>query len=248
MVDPKTSRRTFLLHLAALGLVGFRPPQRKPIIMTVNGPINPEGMGNTLVHEHILVDFIGARLSSPERWSRDAVADAALPYLDELKNAGCDTFVDCTPNHVGRDVVLLTALSSLTKLNIITNTGYYGGSDNKFLPDHAFTETAGQLAARWVNEWKLGIEKTGVRPGFIKTSVNPGPLSDISKKLIKAAALAHVRSGLTIASHTGPAVAAFEQLDILKREKVDPAAFIWVHAQNEPDRNQYVAAAGSGPG
>src|SRR5690606_8673392 len=70
--------------------------------------------------------------------------------------------------------------------------------------------------------------------------------SEISKKLIKAAAITHKQSGLTIASHTGDGQAAMEQLEILKQEEVDPAAWIWVHAQSEPDFNLHRQAADQG--
>lgn len=214
--------------------------------MTVLGPIEPFTMGTTLTHEHILVDFIGAKVTSPDRWNQDEVMDKALPHLDEAKAAGCKTFIDCTPNYLGRDVVLLKRISETVKFNIITNTGYYGGSDHKFLPDHAFTETADALANRWSSEFKFGIDKTGIKPGFIKISVNPETLSDISKKLITAAGMTHLRTGLTIASHTGPAVPAMEQIAILKKSKINPSAFIWVHAQAEKDRTNFVKAAKEG--
>lgn len=246
------TRRQFLLTFPGLVLTfsAFRSRSilqtKVPIIMTVRGPVDPASIGNTLVHEHILVDFIGAKMINNERWNRHEVMDKVLPYLDEVKLAGCNTLVDCTPNYLGRDVVLLEKLSATAGINIITNTGYYGGSDNKFLPDHAFTETADTLANRWINEWKFGIDKTGIKPGFIKTSVNPGALSDISKKLINAAAITHLKTGLVIASHTGPAVAALEQIEILKKGKISPSAFIWVHAQMEKDRTNYVKAAKDG--
>lgn len=247
------TRRHFLLTLPGLALTfsAFRShsilQQTKGlVIMTVRGPVDATSIGNTLVHEHLLVDFIGAKLINNERWNKDEVMDKVLPFLDEIKLAGCKTFIDCTPNYLGRDVVLLERLSSTAGMNIITNTGYYGGSDNKFLPDHAFTETADALANRWINEWKFGIDKTGIKPGFIKTSVNPGPLTDISKKLINAAAITHLKTGLTIASHTGPAVPAMEQIEILKKGKISPSAFIWVHAQTETDRSYFVKAAKDG--
>lgn len=245
----KQTRRHFMLTLPGIILsttLFGRRQQRPNVIMTVRGPIDPASLGKTLIHEHILVDFIGAKLINSDRWNRDEVMDKVLPFLDEVKAEGCNTLIDCTPNYLGRDVVLLEKLSANAGINIITNTGYYGGSDHKFLPDHAFTETADALANRWINEWKFGIDKTKVKPGFIKMSVNPGPLSDISKKLVRAAAIAHLKTGLTIASHTGPAVAALEQITLLKKERIDPSAFIWVHAQNENDRSNFVKAAKEG--
>jgi phosphotriesterase-related protein len=249
---PSISRRTFIqtLPVMAVAVSGFKlrtPFQaKKPIVMTVLGPIDPSAMGTTLPHEHILVDFIGAKVTTSDRWSRDEVMDKALPHLDEAKAAGCNTFIDCTPNYVGRDVVLLKRISETVKFNIITNTGYYGGSDHKFLPDHAFTETADALANRWSNEYKFGVDQTGIKPGFIKISVNPETLSDISKKLITAAGITHLRTGLTIASHTGPAIPAMEQIAILKKSKINPSAFIWVHAQSEKDTTNFAKVAKEG--
>jgi phosphotriesterase-related protein len=216
------------------------------IIMTVGGPVPTGKMGVSLIHEHILVDFIGADLISAERWNKVKVAERVLPFLRQIKESGCQTFVECTPEYLGRDVLLLKSLSDRSGLNIITNTGYYGAANDKFLPKHAFDETAEQLSLRWIDEWKNGIDDTGIKPGFIKIGVDTGPLSEIDKKLIKAAALAHLQTGMSIASHTGPAVPAFEQLDILKQEGVAPEAFIWVHAQAEKDLSKHVKAAAMG--
>ncbi|MEX1238269.1 MAG: phosphotriesterase [Cyclobacteriaceae bacterium] len=246
------NRRAFLKEsfLFSAGMVGLMQParaaERKRQVMTVRGPIDASLMRNTLVHEHILVDFIGAEEINPPRWDREEVFHKVIPYLEEAKQVGCHTLIDCTPNYLGRDVVLLKQLSDKTGLIIITNTGYYGGSDNKFLPAHVFTETAEQLAGRWIKEWQNGIDGTPVKPGFMKISVNASHLSDVSLKLIRAAALTHRKTGLTIASHTGPAVPAFEQIEVLKSQRIDPAAFIWVHAQNESDADQYVKAVQEG--
>lgn len=249
---PSYTRRRFLTTSLALGvgMVGLShtvaAAKKKKKVMTVSGMIDADAMGNTLVHEHILVDFIGAEDVNPPRWDREVVIEKMLPYLREANAAGCHTFVDCTPNYLGRDVALLKILAEKSGLNIITNTGYYGGSDHKFLPAHAFQESADQLSSRWIFEWEKGIDGTGIRPGFIKISVNPWHLSDMSLKLIHAAALTHRKTGLTIASHTGPAIPAFEQIAILKANKVDPGAFIWVHAQSEEDVSQHVRAAREG--
>ncbi|MEJ1238215.1 phosphotriesterase [Chryseolinea sp. T2] len=246
-------RRTFLeLALAALplSLRATTIPEPKSIpfegkVVTVNGAIAPEALSTTLIHEHILVDFSGYAQYDPTRWNDDDVVQKMLPFLKELKEAGCRSLIDCTPNFLGRDPLLLSRLSKLSGLHIITNTGYYGGSDNKYLPPQAFSETAEQLAARWIRETTEGLDGTKIYPGFIKISVNPGPLSEVSRKLIAAAAMTHLQTGLTIASHTGPAVAAFEELSILQKRGVAPGAFIWVHAQNAT-AEEHIRAAQQG--
>ncbi|MBD2704057.1 phosphotriesterase [Spirosoma sp. BT702] len=222
------SRRSFLRSsLAACSLL--RRPER--IVHTVTGPMPASKMGLTLIHEHILVDFIGADKITADRWKREDVVAKMLPYLQTLKQLGCQTLLDCTPAYLGKDTLLLKELSERSGIHLLTNTGYYGASDNKYLPAFAHTETADQLADRWIADFQNGIDGTGIRPGFIKIGVNPGSLSELHRKLVIAAARTHKRTGLTICSHTGPYVPAFEQLDLLKQEGVRPDAFVWVHAQ-----------------
>jgi phosphotriesterase-related protein len=220
--------------------------KKEGIIMTLNGPLSPKDMGITLTHEHILVDFIGADSINEGRWDNSQVIEKALPFLKEIRKEGCKTFVDCTPAFLGRDPLLLKALSDSSGLNILTNTGYYGAGNNKYLPAFAFTETADELSERWVREWIEGIDSTGIKPGFIKIGVAGDSLSELHKKLVIAAALTHLATGLTVASHTGPAALAFEEIDILKNEGVSPEAFIWVHAQNEKDHSKHIKAAKMG--
>ncbi|MBP6795952.1 MAG: hypothetical protein KA143_12895 [Saprospiraceae bacterium] len=236
------TRRTFIK--TSLGLLMFEKP--KPEVMTLDGKMKASKMGLTLIHEHFLVDFIGADKISVDRWSREKVVKKVLPYLLEAKALGVKTIMDCTPDFLGRDITLLKELSEKSGLHMLTNTGYYGAVGYKYLPPWAFTETAEQLATRWIDEAKNGIQGTGVKPGFMKISVNGASLTDIEQKLVKAAALTHLETGLTICSHTGPAISAFEQIDLLKKMGVAPSAFVWVHAQNEPKKQTYTQAAKMG--
>jgi phosphotriesterase-related protein len=71
-------------------------------------------------------------------------------------------------------------------------------------------------------------------------------LSEINAKLVSAAALTHLQTGLVIASHTGDGVAAVAQLSLLKKHAVPPSAFIWVHAQDEKNTSLHRRAAEEG--
>jgi phosphotriesterase-related protein len=244
------SRRSFLKFaagaIAATAFHGFSFSQEhKPMIHTVLGPIEPEAIGLTLAHEHLLVDFVAA-VDYRQRWEHDVVIAKVLPHLQAIKQLGCRSLIDYTPAYLGRDPILLRKLSERSGVQILTNTGYYGGADPKTLPSHFFEESAEQTAERWIREFDQGIDGTDIRPGFIKISVNPGPLNDNSKKLIRAAALTHLRTGLTITAHTGVAVPAMEQVAILKEMNVSPVAFVWTHAQNEKDISQHIEGARQG--
>ena len=164
----------------------------------------------TLPHEHVLVDFIGAAEVSPDRYDRDEVFRTVLPFVEQFRKLGGQTLVECIPAYLGRDPRLLKRLSQAAGLHLLTNTGYYGARDDQFLPPHAFSESPDQLAARWIREWEDGIDGTGIRPGLMKIGVDSGTLSEVDRKLVQAAARTHLKTGLTIAAHTGPAEAAFE--------------------------------------
>jgi predicted metal-dependent phosphotriesterase family hydrolase len=219
---------------------------REGFICTVTGPIFPEKMGTTLPHEHILTDLAGARRASPDRYDRGAVAARMHDYLRFLRISGGRTIVECTSAYQGRDPELLVRLSKEVGVQFLTNTGYCGTMDGLFVPIEARRETADQIAERWLHEWHKGIGRTGIHPGFIKIGVNGSPLSEIDRNLVRAAAIAHLESGLTIASHTPGGQAALEQLDLLEEAGVDAGAFVWMHAQAEPDPELIVLAGKRG--
>ncbi len=198
------------------------------------------------MHEHVLVDFIGADKVSPTRYDPDEVFTAVLPHLRQVRELGCATLVECTPAYLGRDPRLLKRLSEASGIHILSNTGYYGAAKDKHLPAHAFTETAEQLAARWIREAEQGIDGTSIKPAFMKIGVDEGSLSDIDAKLVRAAALTHRQTGLPIASHTATGIAAMEELDLLEGAGVPLSAFIWVHAHNERDETFHARAAKRG--
>jgi phosphotriesterase-related protein len=236
-------RRGFL---AALPLPFLARPSSPPKVETVLGPVSASDLGLTLVHEHVMVDFVGADRVSRDRYDAEEVFRTALRFLEEARKAGVRTLVECTPAFLGRDPLLLRRLSEASGLRILTNTGYYGAANDKHVPSHAYQEDADALAARWIAEARDGIEGTGVRPGFLKIGVDEGSLSEIDRKLVVAAARAHLATGLTIAVHTGDGEAARDIVKTIGREGVAPPAYVWVHAQNEQDRRIQVELAASG--
>lgn len=221
-------------------------PVAEPYVMTVAGPLPPAKLGITLPHEHLLVDFIGAKETSPDRYDADEVAQVMLPYLKQLYQQGCRTLVECTPAHVGRDPRLLVRLARESRMQLMTNTGYYGARDDIFIPAAARKQSAAEIAGVWLKEWRDGIDGTGVRPGLIKLGVGPGELSPLHRKLVEAAAATHLASGLTIAIHCYDGTSAFQQLAALRAAGVAPNAWIWVHAQKEKETRLHHQAAAAG--
>ena len=96
---------------------------------------------SVLVHEHVMVDFIGAGEIRPGRYDPDEVFRVARPKLEEIRRLGCRRLLECTPNFLGRDAKLMARLSDATGIEIWTNTGLYGAASHKFVPAFAQEET-----------------------------------------------------------------------------------------------------------
>lgn len=242
----KQTYKINLLFVLVLMLFSCRP-QDDLRIMTVNGSIFPPDMGTTLIHEHIMVDWVGADSTGYHRWDRPEVVNRVMPFILEARQKGVQTFIDYTPAYLGRDPYILSELSQRTGVQIITNTGYYGAVDNTFIPAHAYEELASDIAAIWIDEFVNGIDGSELRPGFIKISVaSQEPLSELHQKIVDAAAITHLETGMTIASHSIGDVPAMEQVERLSNSGVSPEAWIWTHAQSGTEEaNIEVASKGA---
>jgi phosphotriesterase-related protein len=220
-------------------------------VMTVRGSIDAHDMGFTLPHEHIIANF-----QPYEEWARapmpydeDEVARVVSPYLTRIRDLGCRTFIDPTATFLGRDPHLLRRLSEQTGLHILTVTGNYAADHLRHLPPWVYSESPEAIARRYVAEFRRGIGGTGVRPGLIKLGFDGGALAKVEQSILRAAVLTHLETGLVIGAHTGSQGAgqsAFEQLAILAEMKMDPSAWIWIHAHNEPDSARHVEAGKRG--
>lgn len=217
---------------------------RRELLATALAP-SPSLRDWILVHEHVMVDFVGADRIRPGRYDENEVVRLARPHLEAVRDLGCRRINECTPNFLGRSPRLLHRLQDETGLELWTNTGLYAAGEHRYLPRYAKEESAEQLARRWTDEANRGIE--GIKPRFIKIGVNKGPLHEWDRKVVEAAALTSRNTGLTIAAHTGDGAAAREELDIVLRNKVDAHRFVWVHAQNEHDAaiHEELARAGA---
>jgi predicted metal-dependent phosphotriesterase family hydrolase len=123
------TRRAFLRNVALLTVavsVNALPTSQAPdmFVQTVLGPIPASELGFTLVHEHVMCDFIGANQTNRHRWEVEAVVKRMLPLLRRLKERGVTGFIDCTAAYIGRDPRVLKQLAQETGLHIVTKTGY----------------------------------------------------------------------------------------------------------------------------
>ncbi len=209
------------------------------VIQTVQGRKKAWEIKGGLTHEHVVTNFVGAKEIKESPAEENAIAISSIhPSLSALKTLGINTLFECTPRYIGRDVLLLKALSEKTGMHIVTNTGWYAAVEKKYLPVEAFSWNEKQIAAHWENEFLEGIDNTGIKPGFIKLGVGEGRLDTVEAKLLRAAILVSHNTGMSIAVHTGDGAAAKHELEIALQARLNPHKLIWVHAQNGTDKER----------
>ena len=215
-------------------------------IYSVHGKVDIADLGVALTHEHVMSQF-GADPAYVPDYDKDLLFAQVIPYLKEVRALGVGTIFDCTTAWFGRDVSLLKELADSSGIEIITNTGYYAASKDRYVPGSAYESTVEEIAGIWIDEFQNGIDETGIKPGFIKLGFDNGEPSEIDTKLFIAGIKAHLSTGLTIAVHTGDNPAAVEkQLQLMDEYGMSPSAWVWVHAGNTENDSLLVASARKG--
>lgn len=241
MKHHRICRRSFVCGALSLGLTRSIKNLATPsttstkTIQTVQGPIEFETHGVALPHEHILCDFIGADSTGNHRWDQEEVYRRMQPYVQTLKQAGVSTFYDCTPAYIGRDPEILRRLSTKTGVHFVTNTGFYGGAQDKYVPKFAYKLSVEEMAGLWTKEFEHGIGETGIRPGFIKIGVDSiesekAPLSKIDATIVQAAALVSHQTKMSVTCHTGGGFAGLAALRLFMEHGGTASRFIVAHA------------------
>lgn len=196
-------------------------------VQTVLGPISPEDLGITLMHEHCLSDA-SAWFNEPKeaskkglayqkvklenlgwvRWNMTSNLDnlrlldihESIEELNLFKQAGGNTVVDCTNDDIGRDPSALARISRATGINIIMGSGYYVG----IFRGPEFNKISEQeIIEEIIQDITIGVRETGVRAGIIGEIGCSWPLLDTEKKVLRAAAMAQKEAGSPITVHPG---------------------------------------------
>ncbi len=241
--------KELFLYLCIIGLTACHSKDEQNndgLINTVTGPLDVADMGFTLTHEHLMSNF-GKDISEAYEYDEDAVFTQVIPYVKKIKSLGVNTIFDCTTDYFGRRVDILKTIADSTGIHIVTNTGFYGAANDRYVPEFAFEATSQEIAEIWIDEYENGIDDTGIRPGFIKLAFDDGQPSQTDLKLFEAGILTHLKTGLTIVVHTGNNTeAARQQINMLEQYDVSPQVWVWVHANHSDDIALQIEAASSG--
>ena len=203
-----------------------------PVLHTTLGALDAPPSGIILPHEHIFVDLRTPDAPNHGEAAEKAVVERMTPELKRARAAGAAVLVECSPEGVGRRVDLVKAVSLAAQFPVVVATGIYR---EPWVPAWAREAPEDILQGWMAGELEVGIGQTGVRAGFIKLSAGDDGLTEVEKKILRAAARAGVDTGAAIGSHTIRGRVVHDQLDILERLGFDPRRFISIHAQAETD-------------
>ncbi len=197
------------------------------MIKTVLGNIKEDALGITLPHEHICCySEYAFKMAGNEYLDKNGLVIISSAYLRELKEKyGLNTFVDCTPINIGRDIEMLKRVSEQSSVNIICSTGFYY-TDEPVL----YNTSAEQLCKYMV------ADARAANAGIIKCAVENETISDFQEKLIRACAKAHLYLGIPIVLHTNAENKnALKALEILFSEDVKPNTVTVGHLSDTDD-------------
>jgi phosphotriesterase-related protein len=199
-------------------------------VMTVRGPIAPDDLGVTLSHDHILFD--GWSMTPSYNLILDD-EDVLTAEVMKYRAAGGAAICDPTNVGIGRNPAGLARISNATGVHIVMGAGWYR---ERVYPEYVYQDTPNQLAERLIRELAVGVEGTGIRPGFIgEVGTERGHISPAEERVFRAVARAHRRTGCPIMTHTTHwGELALEQLDLLEEEGVDPQRVIISHLGDRP--------------
>src|SRR5919198_2079127 len=188
-------------------------------VESVNGPVDADELGTTLIHEHFRFRDEGAAFQWPHLYDEQDELDKALADARAVMSHGVKTVVDPNAMTGGRDARFSQRIADETGIQIVLATGVY---TYEHLPQVLMNRSEDQIADIFVHDIEQGIQGTEVKAAFIKTACDaPGMVPNV-EKLHRAAARASNRTGVPIMAHSQPASGTgIEQVRVFEEEGAD---------------------------
>lgn len=217
------------------------------MVNTVLGPVAPEKLGRTLIHEHFICSQGGWYSdTSMAPYNRDESLRICTEMINKVKKQGIQTVVDCSPNDFPRDPELLKRLSKQSGINIICVTGMYnekvGAPAYWIVQSLCGKDVVRMLSELFIREINVGIKDTGVKAGAIKVASGE-TISEYEEKVFKAAVAAQKATGVPIITHTEGPLVGSDQVALFEREGADMRKVLIGHVSNSRDLQYHQSLA-----
>lgn len=199
-------------------------------IETVLGPIAPEDLGVTLVHEHLEAVAPPGFYSGGESTDIGDLVEAAVRPLEHL---GVGALVDLTGRgriDSGHDFAKLADLASRLPVHVVAGFSFY---------KDPWLERAGNLdlddlTSLYVVAAK-GEDDGAVKGVFGEVGTSLDVITDREELHLRAVARAHLETGLAISTHCTLGTMGLEQTRILADEGADLSRVVIGHLDLRPD-------------
>lgn len=212
-------------------------------LLTTHGPKRAEELGIILPHEHLFVDLGPLEAASYLQADVDEAVAVMTPQLRAAAAQGVTALVECTPTGVGRRADIDLAIARAADVPVVLPTGVYR---EPWVPTWVREATEEAICAWMLGELQDGIEATGIPAAWIKVSAGDDGITEVERKILRAAARAGAATGAIIGSHTIRGRVVAEQLDIIEAAGYTAERFIWIHTQAEPELAYHHAVAARG--
>jgi phosphotriesterase-related protein len=204
-----------------------------PSVETVQGAVDAQDLGLTLVHEHVRFRDEAVAEQWPDRYDEQAELDAALEAVNAAKGHGVRTIVDPTAMFGGRDVRFMKHVAEETGVRIVACTGIYSYDH---LPHYFENRDIDAMAEHFVADIQRGIQGTDIKAAFLKCAADAAGVTERVEKIHRAVARASVQTGASIMAHSMPAVATGpRQVEIFQEEGVDMGRVQIAHCGDTDD-------------
>ncbi len=208
-------------------------------VESVNGPVDVDDLGLTLIHEHFRSTDEALRFQFPHLYDEDAEWEAAMADATAVKGHGVTTVVEPSAMFLSRDAAFSKRVADESGLQILLATGVY---TYDHLPQPLLNRTEDQIAGIFVHEIENGIQGTGIKPAFIKCAADQPGVTPNVEKIHRAAARASMQTGRPIMAHSRPASeTGIDQMRIFTEEGVDPGKVQIAHT-GDTDNLEYIEA------
>ncbi len=217
-----------VLATAGVGAVSAQD-ESGPVFYTTAGPLAESQVGDVLAHQHMFVELGAVPPVAYLDADPEIVLEVLRPWLESAKALGIGTFIEFTPEGVGRRPDIVKYVADEVGLPTMLVTGIYR---EPYMPDWAYTATVDEIADFLRTELTVGVTDTGIPAGFIKLSQNDTGMTLTERKILEAACIVAKETGSAIASHITSGPVALSVMDALTSFGCpqDEVRFIWVHA------------------
>jgi phosphotriesterase-related protein len=202
-------------------------------VHTVQGPVEADQLGLTLVHEHLRFRDEAVAEQWPGRYDEQLELDAALLAVNGAKDRGVRTIVDPTAMFGGRDVNFMKRVAEQTGVQIVACTGIYSYD---YLPHYFENRDIDVMADHFVEDIEIGCQGTEIRAAFLKCAADAAGVTEHVEKIHRACARASLQTGAPIMAHSMPAVGTGpRQVEIFREEGVEMAKVQIAHCGDTED-------------